>query len=63
MSGRRTRCAQAAPRRPPSMLIRDAHALDPRAGIDARLDVRLRDGVIAELGDARHARAAPRARS
>ncbi len=32
------------------MLLRDVHVLDPRAGVDARQDVRVRDGEIAELG-------------
>jgi dihydroorotase len=32
------------------LLIRGAHALDPRAGLDAPIDVLLRDGLIAELG-------------
>jgi dihydroorotase len=34
------------------LLLRDVHVLDPRAGIDARHDVRVRDGLIAELGEA-----------
>jgi dihydroorotase len=33
------------------LLLRDVHVLDPRAQIDARLDVRVRDGAIAELGE------------
>jgi dihydroorotase len=33
------------------MVLRDVHALDPRAGHDARMDVRVRDGRIAELGE------------
>jgi dihydroorotase len=39
-------------RRPPAaeLLVRGAHVLDPRAGIDAAHDVLVRDGVIAELG-------------
>jgi dihydroorotase len=32
------------------LLLRDVHVLDPRAGIDARHDVRVRGGEIAELG-------------
>jgi dihydroorotase len=32
------------------LLIRGAHVLDPRAGIDATLDVLIRSGEIAELG-------------
>jgi dihydroorotase len=39
-----------APRQPADLLLRDVHALDPRAGLDARLDVRVRAGQIAELG-------------
>ena len=36
---------------PAELLLRDVHALDPRAGIDARLDVRVRAGTIAELAE------------
>ena len=36
---------------PADVLIKGAHVLDPRAGIDAKLDVLVRDGEIAELGD------------
>ncbi|HEY5044635.1 MAG TPA: dihydroorotase [Solirubrobacteraceae bacterium] len=36
---------------PANLLLRDAHLLDPRAGIDARRDVRVSDGEIAELGE------------
>jgi dihydroorotase len=35
---------------PATVLIKGAHVLDPRTGLDARLDVRLADGTIAELG-------------
>ncbi|HEV3000706.1 MAG TPA: dihydroorotase [Solirubrobacteraceae bacterium] len=35
---------------PASVLVRGAHVVDPRAGIDAPHDVLVRDGVIAELG-------------
>ncbi len=35
---------------PANLLLRDAHVIDPRAGIDARHDVRVRSGEIAELG-------------
>jgi dihydroorotase len=35
---------------PADLLFRDVHALDPRTGIDARQDVRVRGGEIAELG-------------
>jgi dihydroorotase len=38
------------PRAPAELLLRDVHTLDPRAGIDARHDVRVRGGVIAEVG-------------
>jgi dihydroorotase len=34
------------------LLVRGAHVLDPRAGIDALYDVLVRDGVIAEIGEA-----------
>jgi dihydroorotase len=37
---------------PADLLIRAAHVLDPRAGIDAPHDVLVRDGEIAELGAA-----------
>ncbi len=33
------------------LLLRDVHVLDPRSGIDARRDVRVRAGEIAELGE------------
>jgi dihydroorotase len=36
---------------PAELLLRDVHVLDPRAGIDARLDVRVRDGRIAEIAE------------
>ena len=35
---------------PANLLLCDAHVLDPRAGIDARHDVRVRGGEIAEIG-------------
>src|ERR1700754_2806939 len=35
---------------PADVLIKGAHVLDPRAGIDAKLDVLVKDGRIAELG-------------
>jgi dihydroorotase len=35
---------------PADVLIKGAHVLDPRTGIDRRLDVRVANGVIAELG-------------
>ncbi len=37
------------PQQPADLLLRDVHVLDPRAGIDARHDVRVRAEVIAEL--------------
>ena len=40
------------PETPAEMLLRDVVAVDRRAGIDGRLDVRLREGMIAELGEA-----------
>jgi dihydroorotase len=36
---------------PAELLLRDVHALDPRAGLDHRLDVRVRGGVVAELAE------------
>src|SRR4051812_2928122 len=41
--------ARAAP--PAELLIRGAHVLDPRAGVDARVDMLVRGGEIAALGD------------
>jgi len=38
------------PLQPVDLLLRDVHVLEPRAGIDARHDVRVRGGEIAELG-------------
>jgi dihydroorotase len=40
----------AAPARPADMLLRDVHTLDPRTGLDARRDVLVRSGEIAEIG-------------
>jgi dihydroorotase len=37
---------------PAQLLIRDAHVLDPRADLDQRCDILIRDGMIAELGPA-----------
>jgi dihydroorotase len=39
------------PTPPADVLIKGAHVLDPRAGIDARLDVLVRSGAIAEIGE------------
>jgi len=36
---------------PADLLFRDVHVLDPRASIDRRLDVLVRDGEIAQLGE------------
>jgi dihydroorotase len=38
------------PTPPADLLVRGAHVLDPRQGLDAPLDVLVRDGRIAELG-------------
>jgi dihydroorotase len=37
------------PQQAVDMLLRDVHVLDPRAGVDARHDVRVRSGEIAEI--------------
>jgi dihydroorotase len=37
------------PQQPADLLLRDVHALDPRAQLDARHDVRVRGGQIAEI--------------
>src|SRR4051812_29309761 len=37
--------------RPTTLLIRDARLLDPRAGLDRRADLLIRDGEIAEIGE------------
>jgi dihydroorotase len=34
-----------------TVLVRGAHLLDPRAGLDGKADLLLRDGQVAELGD------------
>jgi dihydroorotase len=47
MSDSRLFCA---PRSRAQLLIRGAHALDPRTGIDETQDLLIRDGEIAELG-------------
>jgi dihydroorotase len=39
-----------APRPPAQLLIRGAHLLDPRTGLDETHDLLIRDGEIAELG-------------
>jgi dihydroorotase len=38
------------PQEPAALLLRDVHVLDPRAGLDGLHDVRVRAGLIAELG-------------
>ncbi|HWI21134.1 MAG TPA: dihydroorotase [Baekduia sp.] len=40
----------SAPAQPATVLIREAHVFDPRAGLDEQRDVLIRDGEIAELG-------------
>jgi dihydroorotase len=49
--GRRAVELDRAPVRPSTVLIRGARLLDPRAGLDGRADVLIRDGAVAELGD------------
>ena len=39
------------PRQAADLLLRDVHVLDPRVRLDARRDVRVRGGQIAELGE------------
>ncbi len=39
-----------APAPPANVLVREAHVLDPRAGLDEPRDVLVRDGYVAELG-------------
>ncbi|HXB65640.1 MAG TPA: dihydroorotase [Solirubrobacteraceae bacterium] len=39
-----------SPAPPTELLLRDVHVLDPRAGVDARMDVLVRAGAIARLG-------------
>ena len=41
-----------APSRPADLLVRGAHVLDPRTGLDGLHDVLVRDGEIAEIGPA-----------
>ena len=42
---------ERAPSPPASVLIRGARLLDPRAGLDGRADLLVREGRVAELGD------------
>src|SRR5688500_12172872 len=39
------------PTPPADVLIKGAHVLDPRTGIDEKLDVRITQGEIAEIGE------------
>ena len=41
------------PTPPADLLVRGAHVLDPRSGIDEPLDVLVRGGEIAEIGTGR----------
>ena len=45
-----------------SLVIRGARVVDPARGVDAVLDVRVDDGVIAQLGDGRRGERPPRRR-
>jgi dihydroorotase len=40
-----------APFAPATVLLRGARVLDPRTGLDGKLDLLIRDGVIADIGD------------
>mgnify|MGYP003784359627 CR=1 FL=1 len=40
-----------APVPPANLLLREAHLLDPRAGLDGPADLLIRDGQIAALGE------------
>ncbi len=42
----------SAPARPADLLLRDVHALDPRTGLDARSDVLVSGGEIADIAGA-----------
>ena len=54
----RPRLASAQARSPPDdLLLRSAHLLDPRAGIDGRNDLLVREGEIAEIALTRRDRA------
>ena len=50
-SGAATRLSWRRGARPPTLVIRGARVLDPRAGLDAVRDVVVRDGEIAELAE------------
>ncbi len=43
---------ERAPSPPAGLLLRGARLLDPRAGLDGRADLLVRDGRVAEIGDA-----------
>src|SRR5271155_1732737 len=45
------------PQQPADLLLRDVHVLDPREQLDSRCDVRVRNGLIAELAPPVHLRA------
>jgi len=47
------------PARPADLLVRGAHVLDPRAGLDGPGDVLVRDGLVAQIGEAGGLDAAP----
>jgi dihydroorotase len=51
VQGRREVELDRAPVRTATVLIRGARLLDPRAGLDGRVDLLIRDGQVAELGD------------
>jgi dihydroorotase len=51
VQGRREVELDRVPVRPATVVIRGARLLDPRAGLDGRADLLVRDGQIAELGD------------
>jgi dihydroorotase len=42
---------QVSPQAAADLLLRDVHVLDPKSGIDARHDVHVRAGEIAEIGE------------
>ncbi|MGH2743586.1 MAG: dihydroorotase [Thermoleophilaceae bacterium] len=50
-SSRRAVELDRAPVHPGTVLIRGARLLDPRAGLDGRADLLIRDGTVAELGE------------
>jgi dihydroorotase len=48
----RAQTLMQAPQQPADLLLREVHALDPRARLDGPADVRVRAGVITEIGAA-----------